>query len=81
MASSRPLAGAIVQARLSVTATAPGLGAQRHLWDKKEEEAEAWAALINRLRQRLGEDEVFLGELVQRYLPERAWKRQLPASG
>jgi hypothetical protein len=76
---SRPLAGAIVQARLGVTSTAPGLGAQRHLWDKKEDEAEAWAALINRLRQRLGEDEVFLGELVQRYLPERAWKRSFPS--
>jgi protein ImuB len=71
----RPLAGDITQLRLSVSSSAPGLGSQRHLWDKKEEEAEAWAALINRLRQRLGEDEVFLGELVQRYLPERAWKR------
>jgi protein ImuB len=71
----RPLAGAITQVGLLVSASAPGLGAQRHLWDKKEEETEAWAALINRLRQRLGEDEVFLGELVQRYLPERAWKR------
>jgi hypothetical protein len=76
----RPLAGAITQARLSVSSSAPGLGSQRHLWDKKEEEAEAWAALINRLRQRLGEDEVFLGELVQRYLPERAWKRRAPGT-
>jgi protein ImuB len=74
----RPLAGAITQVALMVSASAPGLGAQRHLWDKKEEETEAWAALINRLRQRLGEDEVFLGELVQRYLPERAWKRLPP---
>ena len=74
----RPAGGAITQVRLRVSRYAPGLGAQRHLWDKKEEDAEAWAALINRLRQRLGEDEVFLGELVQRYLPERAWKRAFP---
>lgn len=74
----RPASGAINQVRLRVSRYGPGLGAQRHLWDKKEEDAEAWAALINRLRQRLGEDEVFLGELVQRYLPERAWKRAFP---
>lgn len=75
---ARPAVGAITQVRLRVSRHAPGLGAQRHLWEKKEEDAEAWAALINRLRQRLGEDEVFLGELVQRYLPERAWKRAFP---
>jgi hypothetical protein len=73
----RPLAAPVTTLKLKLTDTAPGLSAQRHLWEKKEDEAEAWAALVNRLRQRLGEDQVFLAELAARYLPEKAWTRVL----
>jgi protein ImuB len=56
---------------------APGSGAQESLFDSRQREMEQWSSLVLRLRQRLGEDQVFLAELVQRYLPERAWKKML----
>ena len=74
---ARGLAGPPLALRLEALALAPGSGGQRHFFDRREEETEAFNAVVDRLRQRLGPDQVYLAECVQRYLPERAWKRVL----
>lgn len=62
---------------LEVLETAPGRGAQRDFFDSKEEESEAWEALLARISRKLGEGRVFVAEPVDRYLPESAYRRSL----
>lgn len=73
----RPLSSGLAGLRLELLESAPGPGAQADFFDSREKEIEAWNSLVTRLSQKLGPDQVFLAELVQRYLPERAWKRML----
>lgn len=72
-----PLSHGVAALRLELLESAPGPGAQADFFDSREKEVEAWNSLVTRLSQKLGPDQVFLAELVQRYLPERAWKRML----
>ena len=74
---AKGLAGPVLAAHLQALELAPGLGGQRNFFERREEEVEAFNAVVDRLRERLGPDQVFLSECVQRYLPERAWKKIL----
>jgi protein ImuB len=67
----------VVRLVLSVPEMAPGQGSQSSLFDSRDKEMEQWSSLVTRLSQKLGDNQVFFAELVQRYLPERAWKRVL----
>jgi protein ImuB len=71
----RPLAAPVASLKLEIIETAPGLGSQAHFFNNEETEREAWNSLITRLSQKLGPDQVFLAELVQCYLPEKAWRK------
>ena len=71
----QPLKGPALGLKLKVTETAPGFPSQAHFFDKREKETEAWNSLITRLSQKLGPDQAFLAELVQSYLPEKAWRK------
>ena len=73
----RGLPGPALAAALTALELAPAQSGQRNFFEKREEEVEAFNAVVNRLRERLGPDQVFLAECVQRYLPERAWKKVL----
>lgn len=75
------LAAPVAWARLEALECVAGLGGQRDFFHRREEEQEAFNALADRLRQRLGPDQVYLAELLQCYLPERAWKRVLKEPG
>ena len=70
-----PLSSGVAGLALELLESAPGPGAQADFFDAREREVEAWNALVARLSQKLGPDQVFLAELVQRYLPERAWRK------
>ena len=72
-----PLSSGVAGLKLEVLESAPGPGAQGDFFDTREKEVEAWNSLVARLSQKLGPDQVFLAEIVQRYLPERAWRRML----
>jgi protein ImuB len=60
---------------LRVSATAPGFHPQREAFDRREEEQEALHSILARLAQKLGEDQVFYSLLLERHLPEQAWKK------
>lgn len=68
----------IAALRLRVTATAPGFSPQREAFDRREDEQEALHSVLARLTQRLGEDQVFYALLLERHLPEQAWRREAP---
>jgi protein ImuB len=72
-----PLSSGVAGLRLELLESAPGPGSQSDFFDHHEKELEAWNSLVTRLSQKLGPDQVFLAEMVQRYLPERAWRRML----
>lgn len=70
----RPLRAQVTFLQLEITEIAPGRGAQRDFLDKREEEAEAWDALLARMRQKLGKNAVFAARLADRHLPEASWR-------
>lgn len=72
-----PLGDALEGVSIEVLATAPSIDNQREFFSKAEEEKEAWASLVARLRERLGKDSSFLAVPVPRLLPEASWKRSL----
>lgn len=61
---------------LRVTATAPGFNPQREAFSRHEEEVEALHSVLARLTQKLGEDQAYYAMLLERHLPEQAWKKQ-----
>jgi hypothetical protein len=71
----RPLEAALEGLTLTVRGTAPFLDAQRDLYSKAEAEREAWASLVARLRERLGEAAAFRAVPAPRLLPEASWER------
>lgn len=73
----RPLEDALERVSLEVLETAPFRNAQRDFFSKMEEEKEAWASLVARLQEKLGEGSVFLAAPAPRLLPEAAWKKSL----
>lgn len=74
---SRPLEDALEEVAIEITETAPFRNAQRDFFSKVEEEKEAWASLVARLSERLGENAAFLAVPAPRLLPEAAWKKSL----
>lgn len=72
-----PLGGPVESIEIEVLETAPGAGTQRDFFSRKEEESEAWDALVARLSSRLGKERVFVALPKDRYLPERAYVRTI----
>lgn len=70
----QPLTSPVTIVRFGVPETAPGHGAQRDFFNSKEDEAEAWDALVGRLAQKLGKNRAFVAQPVDRHLPEGAWQ-------
>lgn len=68
-----PLTAPLKQLRLTVAEEAPFTEAQRDFFSSKDVEMEAWASLLARLQQRLGEENVFFAEAKARHLPEASW--------
>jgi len=75
--SRRPLEAPVREIRFEVLETVPGNGAQKEFFSRKEEDSEAWNALVARLAHRVGKDRVFQAAPVDRHLPEAAWERVL----
>ncbi|MBY0471427.1 hypothetical protein K2X30_09690 [bacterium] len=74
----QPLEAAVRSAEIRILETAPGHGMQRNFFSRKEEEAEAWDALVGRLLQKLGKKNAYRAQPVDRHLPEKAWKPVAP---
>ncbi|MGE0207434.1 MAG: hypothetical protein AB7R69_06320 [Candidatus Babeliales bacterium] len=73
----RPLEGFLSGVELEVIEVAPYVQTQKNLFNpKKEELAESYFALINRLSLKLGEQSVFKAHLQESYLPEKTWLRE-----
>ncbi len=72
----QPFESTISTLDLTVDETAPGGGAQRDFFSKKEEATEAWEGLLGRLTLRLGESNVYRASLENSHRPEEAWSRQ-----
>lgn len=75
----KPLQAPVVSLSFEVSEMAPGHGAQRNFFNQEEEQREAWDALVGRLSQKLSYGKTFKAEAVDRYLPEKAWKRNVQA--
>ena len=73
-----PLISPVVSIELRILETAPGHGAQSSFFSRQLEDAEAWDGLVARLAQKLGNDHVFNVSVVDRHLPEAAWKAEEP---
>jgi protein ImuB len=73
----KPLGDALEGITVTVLGTAPAFDTQREFFSKAEEEREAWASLVARLRERLGQDSSFLAVPAPRLLPEASWKKTL----
>jgi protein ImuB len=71
-----PLGGPVEWMELEVIESVPGSGPQKDFFSRKEEEREAWDALVARLSERLGKERVFVAFPRERYLPEKAYLRR-----
>ncbi|MBK7962036.1 MAG: hypothetical protein IPK04_13050 [Bdellovibrionales bacterium] len=72
----RPLESLIESVEFSVLEVAPYQEAQRNIFDPhREEKAESTWSLVNRLRLKLGTENVFQALLNPAYLPEENWHR------
>ena len=74
---NRPLEDTLEGVSIFVTDTAPFHEAQRDFFSKREEEGLAWAALVGRLHERLGQAKAFLAMPAPRLLPEASWGKTL----
>src|SRR5690606_10938698 len=68
----------VTEIQLAVLESAPGSGSQREFFSRQEEECESWSSLVGRLSEKLGKDRVFVAEWLERRIPERAWRAQVP---
>ncbi len=73
-----PLISPVGSIELTILETAPGHGAQSCFFNRQLEDAEAWDGLVARLAQKLGNDHVFNVSVIDRHLPEAAWKAEEP---
>jgi hypothetical protein len=71
-----PLGGPVEWMEVEIIESVPGAGTQKDFFSRKEEEREAWDALVARLSSRLGKERVFVAFPRERYLPERAYVRR-----
>jgi len=72
-----PLGSPAVSIEFKILESTPGKAAQKDFFNKREEDAEAWNALVARLCARLGVENVFVALPIERYLPEKAYARVL----
>lgn len=54
---------------------------QNDLFDPRAGQAQVWAAAIERIRGRLGEDRVWIPQAVEDHRPEHSTRRDLPSAG
>ena len=76
--SREPFEAPVQAVSITVLETAPGIGAQRDFYNQREEESESWNALLGRLSQALGDENVFQASCVERHRPENAWTKSKP---
>lgn len=74
-----PLTAPVQAVWVDVLETAPGRGAQRDFFSRKEEEDEALGSLFARLAQKIGKDGPFVARALDRYLPEQGYERAVSA--
>jgi protein ImuB len=72
-----PLVAPVDSIQLQILETVPSRGSQRDFFSRKEEEAEIWDALVSRLSLKIGVGNVYTAVPVNRYLPEKAYRRSL----
>ncbi len=77
---STPLESDLCEVEIEVLSTVPGEFRQKDFFSKKEEAAENVKALIVRLTERLGLENVFLASPLESYLPEKSWTKTLDFS-
>ena len=70
-----PLSAPVQTVTLEVQDTVPGRSAQRNFFNAQEEKDEALEGLYVRLTQKLGEEGIFVANLVDTHRPEEAWAR------
>lgn len=70
-----PLTSPAQSLMLEVDEVVPGRAAQRNFFNRQEENDEALEGLYLRLTQKLGEEGIFVANLVDSHLPEGAWRR------
>ncbi len=75
--SRRPLRGPVEKVRFEILESVPAAGMQRDFFLRKEEDQEAWEGVVARIAQKIGKERVFVAQLVERYLPEKAYLRKL----
>jgi protein ImuB len=75
-----PLAAPITAVSFQVLESTPANEAERDFFNKQEEE-EGWCSLVARLSEKLGRERVFIASPVERYLPEKSWRKSLKPSG
>lgn len=52
-------------------------GRQKDFFNKKEEESESFNAVVSRLTEKLGFDQVFLANPIESYFPDQSWRKTL----
>jgi protein ImuB len=72
-----PLGSPAISIQFEILESTPGKAAQTDLFNKREEDAEAWNALVARLCVKLGVEHVFVALPIERYLPEKAYAKVL----
>lgn len=78
--SAQGLSSPLIGLELRVEKSMKSEAGQKDFFSKKEEEMEAWHALVARLSEKLGMEQAFVASPVARYLPEKSWSRQKDTS-
>jgi protein ImuB len=75
----KPLEAPVIGLTLTVIEVVPSQRPQRDFFNKREEDQEKWESLVDRLREKLGNNGAFLAKAVESYIPENTWAQTLEA--
>lgn len=78
--AKKPLETPVISLSFQILESTPAKEAERHLFNKKEEDQEAWESLVARLCEKIGRDRVYRASPTERYLPEKGWMKALDES-
>jgi hypothetical protein len=71
-----PLVAPLTSIAFEISEGVPAREGERDFFQRKEEDEEARGSLVSRLAEKLGKEKVFVASPVQRYLPEKSWKKE-----
>ena len=74
-----PLQSIVTALRVEFSELAPAQNLQKDFYTKEAIDQEAFDGFLARLIEKFGQNNVFFAELLEKYLPERAWKKTLQA--